>query len=72
MSTGIGALLRGTVSAFDAQVGLGEVVSEAGATYPFHCIAIADGTRRIEVGVGVTFEILAKLGRYEATAIRPA
>ena len=38
--------------------------------YPFHCTAIADGTRTIEVGTAVTFEVRpAGMGRWEATAI---
>jgi cold shock CspA family protein len=64
----------GTVTAFDEQVGLGEITADGpdGATViAFQCIAIADGTRRIDVGTPVSFELLPKLGRYEATAIRP-
>ena len=37
--------------------------------FAFHCTQIADGTRTIEVGQAVRFELLPKLGRYEATAI---
>ncbi len=62
----------GTVTAFDAEVGWGEITAIDGAVLGFHCIAIADGTRRIDVGAAVSFELLAKLGRYEATALRPA
>jgi cold shock CspA family protein len=41
-----------------------------GATYPFHCTAIADGSREIEAGKLVTFTIVAgHLGRFEATDI---
>ena len=60
---------RGTVTAFDEHVGLGEITSD-GEVIAFQCIGIADGTRRIDVGAAVTFELLPKLGRYEATAIR--
>jgi len=60
---------RGTVSAFDEHVGLGEITSD-GEVIAFQCIGIADGTRKIDVGAAVTFELLPKLGRYEATAIR--
>ena len=60
---------RGTVTAFDEHVGLGEITSD-GEVIAFQCIGIADGTRRIDVGADVTFELLPKLGRYEATAIR--
>jgi hypothetical protein len=33
---------------------------------PFHCIVIADGSRDIPVGVDVDFDLMCKLGRYEA------
>jgi cold shock CspA family protein len=37
---------------------------------PFHCTAIADGTRRIDVGRRVAFAVApGNLGRWEATAI---
>jgi cold shock CspA family protein len=62
----------GTVVAFDAHVGLGEVEADDGTGVPFHCIVIADGSRSIEVGARVTFDLLAKLGRWEASSIRPA
>jgi cold shock CspA family protein len=61
--------MRGTVTSFDKQVGLGEITTEDGASVPFHCIVIADGTRDVPVGARVEFELLAKLGRYEATHI---
>jgi cold shock CspA family protein len=72
VSTGLGPVLAGDVASFDAHAGLGTVRSADGTVFPFHCIAIADGSRSIEVGVHVTFELLAKMGRYEATAVRPA
>lgn len=59
----------GTVVAFDAAVGLGEVRRADGVRFPFHCIEIADGTRTIEVATPVTFRLLCKLGRYEAKAV---
>ena len=59
----------GTVVAFDAEVGLGEVERADGVRFPFHCIEIADGTRTIEAGAAVTFQLLCKLGRYEAAAV---
>jgi CspA family cold shock protein len=64
--------LTGTVIAFDRQVGLGEVQVADGAVYPFHCIEIADGTRDIAVGVSVQFDLIGKLGRYEAASVQPA
>lgn len=64
--------LAGAVIEFDRVVGLGEVELADGTRYPFHCIEIADGTRDIAVGTAVTFELLGKLGRYEAARITPA
>jgi len=60
--------MTGTVTGFDADVGLG-VIEADGARYPFHCIEIADGSRDIAVGAVVTFDVLCKLGRYEAASI---
>jgi cold shock CspA family protein len=61
---------RGTVTTFDVAVGLGEITGDDGATYRFHCTAITDGTRSIDVGKSVTFTIVAgHMGRLEATAI---
>jgi cold shock CspA family protein len=61
--------MRGTVTAFDKVVGLGEITRDDGLVVPFHCIVIADGTRDIPIGVGVEFDLMGKLGRYEATHI---
>ena len=63
--------MTGTVASFDAAVGLGTVASSEGAVLPFHCVAIADGSRVIEVGTVVDYAVIPKLGRYEAWAIRP-
>ena len=64
---------HGTVSAFDERRGLGEIVGDDETVYPFHCTVIADGTRTIEVGARVQFEIVpGRLGRWEAAAITPA
>jgi cold shock CspA family protein len=65
--------VRGTVTAFDEHRGIGEVAADDGATYSFHCTAIADGTRTIELGVVVDFVVVpGHLGRWEAAAIEPA
>jgi cold shock CspA family protein len=58
--------MRGTVTSFDKVVGLGEITRDDGRVVPFHCIVIADGSRDIPVGVGVEFDLMCKLGRYEA------
>ncbi len=62
---------HGSVVAFDQEVGLGEVQTADGTRVPFHCIEIADGTRSIAIGTAVTFELLGKLGRYEAAQVAP-
>ncbi len=61
----------GFVTSFDEHAGLGEITSSDGTVLAFQCIGIADGTRTIETGTPVSFERLAKLGRYEATCITP-
>jgi cold shock CspA family protein len=64
-------LSRGVVEAFDDHRGLGAIRTEDGRLVEFHCIGIADGSRTIAVGRDVVFRELPKLGRYEATDIRP-
>lgn len=62
----------GRVTEFDAARGLGRVVRDdpPGEGFWFHCIEIADGSRTIDVGAAVHFDVRAKLGRHEAVAIR--
>jgi len=68
----IEGLVNGTVVEFDDAKGFGTVRGEDGADRFFHCTAIADGTRTIEVGAAVHYDIVAgRLGRYEAAALRP-
>jgi cold shock protein len=65
--------VTGTVSAFDERRGLGEIRADDGTVYSFHCTVIADGTRTIEVGAPVKFEVVpGRLGRWEAAGIKPA
>jgi cold shock CspA family protein len=65
--------VTGTVTAFDAERGLGEVTAEDSTAYPFHCTVIADGSRTIAVGTLVDFEVIAgRLGHWEAASITPA
>jgi len=68
----VSASHAGTVVAFDAAVGLGEVQRSDGRRFPFHCIELADGSRAIDVATEVTFVLLCKLGRYEAAGITRA
>ncbi len=61
--------MHGTIVAFDDARGLGELDAD-GTSYPFHCTALVDGTRTIEVGAVVTFGVRpGGSGRWEATAI---
>ena len=65
--------MTGKVSAFDERGGLGEITADDASVYPFHCTVIADGTRTIEVGAAVEFDVVAgRLGRWEASAVTPA
>ncbi|MGH9129758.1 MAG: hypothetical protein ACRDY2_12575 [Acidimicrobiales bacterium] len=66
---------RGRVAGFDFERGLGTVVDASGAPTPFHCTAVADGTRSIEVGTEVFYEIEpgpgARLWATNVTALPP-
>jgi cold shock CspA family protein len=68
----MGKVRVGTVAAFDDDRGLGTVVDAGGREWPFHCTAIADGSRHIEVGTSVAFEARpGHLGRDEARELTP-
>ena len=64
--------MRGTVTAFDAHVGLGDITIADGTIVMFHCAEIADGSRKIEVGTEIECDVVMKFSRAEARAIRPA
>lgn len=60
------------MESFDDPRGLGTVVDEDGGRYPFHCTAVADGSRSIAEGTAVTFVLAAgHLGRLEGRDLRP-
>jgi len=64
--------LTGTVTEFDDAAGLGVITADDGATYAFHCTAIADGSRTIAPDTVVDFETRpARDGSWEAAAIAP-
>ncbi|HXQ43630.1 MAG TPA: hypothetical protein VN816_03245 [Acidimicrobiales bacterium] len=64
------AIRTGVVSDFDDPRGLGTVLDDDGRRYGFHCTAVADGTRSIDVGARVTFLLIpGHLGRIEARQI---
>lgn len=64
----------GVVAEFDSPRGWGTVRRDGdGVELPFHCTAVADGTREIEPGTRVTFDVVpGHLGRWEAAAIASA
>jgi cold shock CspA family protein len=62
----------GTIDTFDEARGLGTVRADDGSVLGFHCTAITDGSRTIDVGRPVRFTVVAgALGRWEAARITP-
>ncbi|MGH9192195.1 MAG: cold shock domain-containing protein, partial [Acidimicrobiales bacterium] len=58
----------GVVEEFDDRRGLGTIAADDGDVLPFHCTAIADGSRTVEAGRRVQFRVVPGLsGRWEAT-----
>jgi cold shock protein len=65
------AVYSGRVASFDDQVGRGQIEAQGGLRFPFHCTAIADGTRTIAPDTPVNFRLVpGPLGALEATAIK--
>jgi len=63
----------GRVAEFDDHRGRGEVEAHGGLRFPFHCTAIADGSRSIAEDTPVRFRLMiGPLGALEATAISSA
>ncbi len=61
---------HGRVASFDQRRGLGTVTDDVGTSYGFHATAIADGSRRIEVGQVVMFTVApGHRGLYEARSL---
>ncbi len=62
----------GEVIAFDDDGGYGTVRGDDGSERFFHCTAVADGSRTIEVGTRVRYDVVAGLrGVYEARRMEP-
>ena len=60
----------GVVEEFDEQRGLGTILADDGTVLPFHCTAIADGSRTVNAGRRVQFTVIPGLaGRWEATRV---
>ncbi len=61
---------RGVVTKFDDSVGLGMITESDGTEVPFHCTAISDGTRVVELGTIVCFSVFPGIGgRVEALRV---
>ena len=61
---------RGEVIAYDEAAGYGTIRGVDGREWWFHCTAIADGSRQIDVGAVGTFTLVAgRFGRWEAMGI---
>lgn len=63
---------HGRVAEYDDHKGYGWIEDSGGHRLFFHCTAIADGSRCIEVGTGVTFELIQGRMGPEATNISSA
>lgn len=61
----------GRIEHFDDVVGAGTVRDDDGAEWWFHCTSIADGTRTIEAGAPVRFEVVPAPTGLEAVGITP-
>jgi len=67
------AQYSGRVAEFDDHRGRGEIEARGGLRFPFHCTAIADGSRTIAEGAPVVFRlVIGPLGALEAAAVSAA
>ena len=67
------AVYSGRIATVDDFVGRGEVEARGGLRFPFHCTAIADGSRTIAQDTAVKFRLVpGPLGALEATKITPS
>ena len=67
------AVYSGRIATFDDHAGRGEIEAGGGMRFPFHCTAIADGSRTVAPDTPVKFRLRpGPLGALEATAIKPA
>jgi cold shock CspA family protein len=68
-------MATGRVTSFDPDLGWGELTADptaGGESYGFHLTAVADGSRHIEVGTTVSFDVVAgHQGRWEARNLTP-
>jgi cold shock CspA family protein len=64
--------MDGVIVSFDDARGDGLLQSTGGASFYFHCVTIADGSRTIEVGTNVrAVRHVGRLGHDEVIEVRP-
>lgn len=61
--------MNGHVVEFDGHRGLGTVEADSGDRFMFHCVEITDGSRAVDIGTRVGFEVREKFSRPEAFAL---
>ena len=62
--------VEGVVAEFDEHAGFGVVRSDDGAEHWFHCTRLIDGSRTIETGTRVRYDVVSgHMGRWEASAV---
>ena len=63
--------MLGTVTDWDDPRGYGTVTGDDGTAYFLHCTSIADGSRTIDPGTPVSFDVRPGHGGWEATNVTP-
>ena len=59
-----------TVATFDDHRGYGTLRTAEGTELFFHCTALVDGSRTVEVGTEVSAQVVpGRLGRWEAASV---
>jgi len=65
-------VITGVVAHFDERRGDGVVRTDDSGSYYFHCVSIADGSRRIRVGARVhARRVAGHVGHDEAAEVTP-
>ena len=64
--------VKGMIETFDDAAGLGTVRLDDGRLYPFHCVSLTDGSRRIDEGRRVEVALGFRVARVEAVDITSA
>ncbi|MDH3752819.1 MAG: cold shock domain-containing protein [Acidimicrobiia bacterium] len=65
-------MARGVVATFDDDGGWGTIDTGEAGVVAFHCTAVAGGSRHVDVGVPVVFQVVpGRSGRWEAARVEP-